>query len=246
MTKTEELKKLFDKWKRAQKNESDDSCKKTMISSKIITKDFFTKDGIIDEKRYNKQKTKVLFISNESNIEDHCDPEGSHTFDRNEDFIYYCNNKEDEWSGKMRERICSLYMVISNNYDVQPYELAKDFAFINLNKRGGGNNIGNGKHIVEYCKKYEKYIREEIDIIKPDLIVWLGCDTFDLNIHIDYLGAQKEDGKVFIKMGRKKIPIIRMFHTSTRNFGGFKPSKKFDNKIIGKLASKLEYELNRI
>ena len=95
MTKTEQLNLLFEDWDKARKCYNEDN-------NHDLFK--FCLDGIIDEKEFNKQKIKVLFISNEANLgEDfkHRD-ETNNVYDRRINFLEYKKEQYDEWVGKLR------------------------------------------------------------------------------------------------------------------------------------------------
>ena len=141
-----QLESLFDKWKQ-------DIDKNDLFNERP-----FIKDGIIDDSVFSAQKVKTLFISNESNIDGYFDL--NEEYDIRTDFKDYAEKKYDCWQGKLRERVSSLYQVIVNDFSTPPYEYAKSFAFINLNKTGGGNQIDN--RIQYFCKQYGEYIRKEI------------------------------------------------------------------------------------
>ena len=184
-----------------------------------------------------------MFISNEANDKEYLDANDLGT-SRIKSFEDYYESGIDNWGGKLRERVCALYKVITNNYKISEQEVALNFAFININKRGGDKDISNGEHIREYLRYYANEIKKEITIINPDIIVWLGCKTYDMNLHIECLGAEKTKGKVYLNINDKQIPILRMWHTSyyrARN----KPMEIFENKITGKLAAKMKMELER-
>lgn len=125
----------------------------------------------------------------------------------------------------------------------------------NINKRGGNNQIGDGKHINNYCNLYKEFIEKEIKLIAPDLIVWLGIKTYNMNL-LQNIGANYKGDILFINVNGKDVPIMKMWHTSY-----YRASKKclsnynevekeymsigINNKIIIKLAAKarLEYDL---
>ena len=70
ITKTEILSNLFDSWEKAQLEESDESLLLT-ISEKNIRKESFERDGIIEEKAFDNEKVKALFITAEANVDDY-------------------------------------------------------------------------------------------------------------------------------------------------------------------------------
>lgn len=198
MSKTEALNRLFEKW------ESDVN----YIDDTLIGK--FVRDGIIDESEFDKQSIKVLFISNEANCgKDHrYENEWDEPLDRRANFLDYYKNDKD-WTGRLRERVSCLYQVITNDYSQKAHEVANRFAFMNLNKNGGEATC-NIEHIEKYCMSYKNYIKKEIEIINPDIIVWLACNTFDSSIP-EQLGIDTETATIELS---KKVPVIRMWHTS--------------------------------
>ena len=219
----QQLDSLFDKWKQ------------DIYQDEFLKGRPFIKDGIMDDIIYSEQNVKVLFISNESNIDGYFDLNTD--YDVRTDFCDYANNRHDYWQGKLRERVSSLYQVILNDYSKPTYEYAKSFAFINLNKTGGGSQIDN--RIYYFCKRYGEYIRKEIRIIDPDLIVWLGCNTFDNGfIREDCIGIKKNGGIYYFE----EIPVIRMCHTSYSRIRGERLNV-FDNAIVDRMANRLNREI---
>ena len=70
VSKSELLNALFIEWRQKQINEPKESLTKTTLkNAKAIKYNFFCEDGIICEEQFEKEKIKVLFISNESNTE---------------------------------------------------------------------------------------------------------------------------------------------------------------------------------
>ena len=133
-----------------------------------------------------------------------------------------------------------IYQVIVNEYSKPSYEYAKSFAFINLNKTGGGKQIDD--RIRYFCENYGEYIRKEIRIIDPDLIVWLGCNTFDNSfIRENCVGIKKSgDGYYF-----DEVPVIRMCHTSYSRIRGERLNV-FDNVIVDRMAYRLYREIKNL
>lgn len=254
--KTQELESLFQEWKNRQAHEPDEDFNYTKGDTIYITKNYFCEDGIINESVFEQAKIKVLFITNESN-DDSIQKEDS-KLDRRIDFNEYYESHKDGWDGKLRERVCALYKVITENdtpftdyYNNRAYEVARNFAFMNINKRGGLRTIkdrngtfGKANHIEEYCKIYHSYIKKEIEIIDPDIIVWLGAETYDMGIHVKYLDAYRKNDKIYMRINHKEIPILRMWHTSYYR-AKIKPMDQFQNKTTGKLAAKLYDELRK-
>ena len=221
-----QLEPLFDEWKQ------------NVFADKELKERPFIKDGIIDETVFGEQKTKTLFISNESNIDGYFDLEKE--YDIRTDFKEYSETGYDSWRGKLRERVSSLYQVIVNDYSSSPSTYAKSFAFINLNKTGGGNLIDN--RIQYFCKQYGEYTKKEIGIIQPDLIIWLGCNTFDNTFIRENCIGIKKSSNGFCFDG---IPVIRMCHTSFSRIRG-EGLTVFNNAIIDRMAYRLNKEIENL
>lgn len=224
-----------------------DSQYKTEVSDLRIKKPFYQRDGIINLEEYNRANTKVLFISNEANIADKVDQlkdKNDHiSTDCRIDYEVYCQTGIDDWGGKMRERITALYMFLTNQQG-PIHRFANQFAFIDLNKRGGASLSKDCSHIKEYCKNYKKNILEELSMINPQIIVWIGVNSFDCGIP-EILGASSKNNKKYIKINGKDIPILRMWHTSYRYSGGLEPCGDFEDIRIRRLCAKLKTEMDK-
>ena len=217
---------LFEEWKQQ-------ICKDEVLRARP-----FIKDGIIDDTVYNKQKIKTLFVSNESNIDGYFDLNTD--YDIRTDFKIYAKTGCDNWRGKLRERVSCLYQVVVNSYNNSPCEYAKSFAFINLNKTGGGNQIDN--RIQYFCERYKEYIRKEIELIHPNLIVWLGCNTFDNDFIRESCVGIIKSGDTFYY---NETPVIRMCHTSYSHIKGERLNA-FDNVIVDRMAYRLNREIGGV
>lgn len=244
LSKAEQLEQLFIEWEYAQENEPDFSWGRT-CGGKNITKSHFRRDGIIDEAVFSKEKRKVLFISNEANDDEYSaksNPKPSNI----DDYRRYYETGHDDWLGKMRERTSAIYKVIAGVgiNEMSDSDAAIHYAVMDLNKRGGGADVAGAVHIQEYCKYYKDFIKKEIEIINPDVIVWLGTKTYDMSLHINYLEAKQSGGKVYFYIDSKQIPILRMWHTSYYQ-GRIEPLQGYSNRIVGKLCAKCKEEMRR-
>lgn len=212
---------------------------------KNITKGHFRRDGIIDESCFAREDAKILFLSNEAN-DDGYSAKINAKPNTVEDYRAYYQTGRDDWLGKMRERTSALYKTIAGIGidEMSNSDAAIHYAVMDLNKRGGGSDVRSAAHIEEYCKVYGKYIRREIKIIDPDIVVWLGVKTYDMDLHRKYLGAQGEGDRRYFIIGQKRTPIFRMWHTSYYQ-GKVEPLPGHKNKVIGKLCAKCVEEMKR-
>lgn len=244
VSKSEQLEQLFIEWEYAQENEPDFSWELTR-GGKNITKSHFRRDGIIDEVVFSKEKRKILFISNEANDDEYSakfNPKPSSIVD----YQKYYETGHDDWKGKMRERTSAIYKIVAEIGidEMSNSDATIHYAVMDLNKRGGSADVKNGFHIQAYCNYYKEFIRKEIEIINPDIVIWLGTKTYDADLHIKYLDAKKVGDKVYFFINDKKIPILRMWHTSFYQ-GKIEPLQGYSNRIIGKLCAKCKEEMER-
>lgn len=243
-SKSAQLEQLFIKWELAQENETASSWELTR-GSKNITKNHFRRDGIIDEFVFATETRKILFISNEAN-DDEYSAKTNMKPNSIDDYRKYYATGYDDWLGKMRERTSALYKIVAGigMNKMSDSDAAIHYAVMDLNKRGGGADVKDASHIEEYCKCYQDFIKREIEIIAPDIVVWLGIKTYDMELHSKYLGAVCEGNQRYFIINNKKVPILRMWHTSYYQ-GKIEPLPGYTNKITGKLCAKCLEELKK-
>lgn len=241
-----DLDQLFSLWQRAHANEREESWQQTRGSAINITKEHFRRDGIIDNDIFQKEDRKILFISSEANDDEYSAKTTvfSSTID---DYRSYHIHRHDDWKGKMRERLSEIYKVISrkDRYSLANPDAALHFSVMDINKRGGGALVGGDNHIENYCKLYASFIREEIEIINPDVVAMVGINLFKANLHRKYLGAITENDRDYFIINGKKVPILSLWQTSYYQ-GRCSVAKGYeDNRIIGKQVSRALQEMRR-
>lgn len=237
--KLKELDELFKCWKKKQSNDSGEETCNSQDGYVVATNSFY-EDGIAKPKEYQKSKPKVLFITNEVRIDckqdnDEKKPglkgkcEDGHLIGNDKgntvcSFNNYIDGQEQEtWSGKMRIKFGEMYRIMTEkDYKIESSfnegankEALKKIAFMNLNKHGGFGNI-QGENFLKYIETYKDYIRREIEIINPDVIVWCGCNTYKKK-YMDAIFADKTVWKKKkLSLNEKEVPILRMWHPSAR------------------------------
>lgn len=241
-----DLEQLFSIWQKAQAEEPDSIWVQTRGSAANITKNHFRRDGIIDTEIFAQEDRKILFISSEANDDEYSAKTNSlpSTVD---DYIKYHITRQDDWKGKMRERLAEIYKVLTHTERkrFENPDAVLHFAVMDINKRGGGALIGNDNHVENYCKTYAPFIREEIEIINPDVAAVIGTNLFNANLHGKYLGAIAENGKDFFMINGKKIPILSLWQTSYYQ-GRCDVAKGYeDNRIIGKQVFRTIREMEK-
>ena len=243
MMKKDQLDKLFVEWKKAHHTEPVDSLLKT-INGDNIDKDFFEIDGIIDEDAFSKESTKILFISAEANADEYSAKKGIKETNYCKVYIDYYKSEKDDWKGKMRERISAIYGCITNQPDVPFNKLANRFAVMDINKRGGKSTLDGGEHIKCYAQYYKEFIKREIEIISPDLIVWIGTNLIKLEIPL-IVGFIEKNGILFFETKDKQIPSISIWQTSYYQ-AKIEPLSIYKNRTIGKLCAKAKLEMESL
>lgn len=132
--------------------------------------------------------------------------------------------KEKPWANKARFKFGEMYRIWTNNIskkevkewgDPDNQEAVKHIAFMNLNKRGG---FGNVKDVLfeKYLNKYYMFIRKEINLISPSIIIWCACNT----CKDEYLRLLFDDykiGEYVVLDNGNKIPLVKMWHPSYTN-----------------------------
>lgn len=197
MSKTEELKALFEEWKDCHANESGylDYHNKEKGACDYIPKENFVCDGIMDELKFNEAQIKILYIAKECNLDIRryieTDPENFWAKKEVEKCERYEKCEKHEkckgWFDCCKSLKTSILKgilmlnnaIINNDYSKPNKEHPTSLlnvAFMNLNKRGGLEN-SEFNSLEGYVKKYKDKISEEIRIIDPDIIVCCGEDV---------------------------------------------------------------------
>lgn len=202
---SQEIENLFAEWQALQQKEPYEEYLK--YGAPEIAKDSFTYDGIIDPFEYAKQDTKYLFISKESNIKNKKD---QRPFRANGDIFWlrdvcFQKQKPSIFSKSIFSNRLAMFANAIYSLDFERvnkcHDILNKVAFMNLNKRGGLSG-SKGKTITEYTKKYAGFIKREIDMIKPDIIICCGSGLRDL------LGE--------IGICSPRYTIIEVYHPSYR------------------------------
>jgi len=169
--KTTNLNELFALWKHAHTTE--ENYEATTIIG--MEKNSFIADGYIFEHNYSR----VLFVLKEVNqlgYDGANDPsERTHITWYQE----YINKGKNVNQSKQHEKMGRMACYILDKNECPLEEEIKAglgrAAFMNLNKRGGGSKA---EKVEPYTTKYAEFIKKQISLLNPDIIVCLG--TFEL------------------------------------------------------------------
>lgn len=194
MTKTERLNLLFERW----------------LKEFPDYKGKFKKDGIIDEKSFQRQEPKLLFIAKEPN-----DPSQNKG-----DFREWWSRKVDY---SFSHRICEWAYGLLNGfpaltdlkYDNQErVQVMKSIAFMNV-KKIGGEASASYDAIRNVILSQRHLTQKEIEIVEPDIIIGgvRGTEFWELV----FPDAQFMDSGFDVKVARSgSSRLVDFYHPSYR------------------------------
>ncbi|RLA79556.1 MAG: hypothetical protein DRG78_12750 [Epsilonproteobacteria bacterium] len=134
----------------------------------------FNRDGIISKQHWDNTDIKVLFVLKETNKA----KQNIITAISNA----LVNSSSGWWKGKVLRRIGRLaYGLINYTGDIPSFEEAKkhgksatlNIAYINMRKTSGGART-NEKSFNKHVEEYAPYIKKQIELISPDIVVLGG------------------------------------------------------------------------
>lgn len=173
LTKINSTEELFALWQEAHCIEQD-----TNYLSSNIPKDVFLPDGIIESNKFQNSSQKILFIAKEANWFQ-SDAELSPNEPVETMFwhreVAFGNVDKTQFSYRLAMLANA---IMTSDYTVidKSHEVLQSVAVINLNKRGGYAYCV-WDTLNTYVKTYQDFIRRQIDMIQPDLIVCCGYDV---------------------------------------------------------------------
>ncbi len=167
---------LLELWSMAHHSELD-----TSYLNDNIPKDMFLPDGIIDSDKFAKSNLKVLFIAKEANwfqsdSKISANEKSGSMFWHRE--VALGNVNKTNFSYRIAMLANAIMSADTDNYSVvnKNHDILQSVAFINLNKRGGYAYCV-WDALSSYVNKYQDFIRCQINMIAPDLIVCCGYDV---------------------------------------------------------------------
>ncbi len=159
MTKTEQLNELFGRWKEH-------------WQSYGIGADKFSPDGIINEESYQGASIKLLFILRESNTGHGKGIDIKIHLGDNLKWIIW--HQLAKWAFGILNNFERPFEDVNNSYE-EMRAASRQIAVMNLKKYTGGSSVDYSL-LNAFAFLDSEFIREEIDIIEPEVIVC--CNTF--------------------------------------------------------------------
>lgn len=206
MNKTDMLNSLFEKWK----------------ARRLL----FCEDGILYADRYDTAKIKVLFVLKDVNnptVNAVADTERSDD-GKNIDMRKVFRDTEEKNCRTWAPIFRWLSTLLGNISSPEDY-----FAFINIKKDEGQGSIAPST-LFQYAERDCDLIKQQIEIISPNLIISCGRDVFnclhekifdqkEFIPHKVFSGTDKLDyGKAFTtKIGTQSTLVVEYHHPTARN-----------------------------
>lgn len=167
---------LFSLWKIAQHKESD-----LGYLGNNIPPNMFLPDGVIDDVQFSAAPKKILFIAKEANwhqpdTEPGFNNQVTSAFWHRE--VAFGRTPKTQFSNRLSLLANAIMNADKENYTVvdKDHTVLQSIAVINLNKRGGYSYCV-WNTLNTYVEKYQDFIRKQISLISPDLIVCCGYDV---------------------------------------------------------------------
>jgi hypothetical protein len=93
------------------------------------------------------------------------------------------------------------------------------FAIVNIKKESGGGSVSN-LALYSYVETYSEYLKKEIEILSPNIIVCGGGSSFVLNVATNYIypgiSFSKVNDWIYFNKG-KNVVLIDSYHPSSRS-----------------------------
>ena len=199
MPKTVQLNLLFDEWEAQYPGEAPYMCR----------------DGIVCEEHYETTNPKILFVAKEPN-----NPPPRPAFDFRE--WWY----EEGPRYAISKRLCEWAYGIWNGFppltqfdaEADTSNIIRSIAFMNL-KKVGGNNKADPQEIRRFTKRDQDFLRRQIRIIDPDIIVGGIGDSSLWSVlfpGIEFQPSGFDIGVAYVEVNEKRVPIIDFYHPSYR------------------------------
>lgn len=196
----------------------------------------FMSDGLFDEETWNKQDLKILYVLKEADWED-----------GNRDLCEYLLSEVSSTYWKTWNNIVRWTQAIREGGEYQKTvskadktDCLKTIAFLNIKKIGGGATA-NDEEIRAYGKRDAEYIKRQIELYQPDIIVCCGsgngknADILYYNVFPDQVSKWQTPilsyNYFLCSLGSKTmIPVLSFRHPQFK-FGGHASFEKAFNRM---------------
>lgn len=216
----------------------------------------YIEDGVFDEREWNNQNIKILYVLKEANCWQRDSDGTCHCATHHKKTLNLCNYLLSEksptywktWNNVVRWtqaiRFGGKYQRSITKSDKSKY--LKTIAALNIKKVAGGSQSDSNK-ILLYGKNDADYIKQQIDLYKPDIIICCGQGKVRIaDILYAYVLITKSNWKktsngyhyfLYYPDPNKKIPVLSFQHPQM--WGGHVAFKKSYDDML-KIANEFK------
>ncbi len=185
---------------------------------------YFISDGIFNENEWNKQSYKILFVLKEANWENGNADLCEYLLSERSQSYWKTWNNVARWTKALLEPgdyPCSI------SKSDKSYWLRK-VAAMNL-KKVGGDAVAENETIREYAEKDKLYLKEQIELYSPDIIICCGRGNgknADILHDVVFDSSQVSEWQVpiteekynyfVVRIGGKQVPVVSFYHPQMR------------------------------
>jgi hypothetical protein len=184
----------------------------------------FNRDGVISKESWDRSGTKVLFVLKETN-------------EAKQNIVTAINRaievkKSGWWRGKVLRRVGRWAYGLQNYDGVVPSlkdaklnekNAVKSIAYINIRKTSGKART-NQKTFDAHASEFAPFVRRQVDLIKPDIVVL--CGTFNQFKRYVFPELKKVSERVHVNEG---VVFINAFHPAARRKSSMLYHQVLDN-----------------
>ncbi len=209
---------------------------------------YFIEDGLFCEEEWNKQRIKILYVLKEADWEESDLDLCEYLLSEKSSTYWKTWNNITRWTQAIREG--GEYPADINKADKTT--CLKTIAAINIKKVGGGAQA-NDEEIRQYGERDAKFIKEQIELYQPDVIICCGRGNGkNADILYNYVFENTSKWQALIKSysfeynynyylayleSGKKVPVVSFRHPQIRgNHSTFK--KYYDDMLALSLELK--------
>lgn len=202
---------LFESWKNKPKETIIINNNEYIISHKNSS---FVKDGIVNHSEWIKNENlKIMFFLKEAYYEQ----DSSLVEDINKKAPWGMWQKISQWIfGLEKTTENHIEPLIKKIYFAENNSFLQKIAIVNI-KKSNGNSTSNMEEITAYAKADKDYIKKQIEIINPKIIICGNTYNFLKNIlHEENLPHINENRFTIVDLFGEEVIIINYYHPANR------------------------------
>lgn len=199
---------------------------------------YFISDGVLDEAEWNKQSCKILFVLKEANWEN-----------SNADLCEFLLSESSPSYWKTWNNVARWIKALIEKGEYPRYVSKSDKSYwlrkaavMNL-KKVGGDSVAEDETIRDYSKADRKYLKEQIELYAPDIIICCGrgvgknADILHDTVFEPSQVSEWQEPITETKynyfvaaVDNKQVPVVSFYHPQMRG-GHDKFRQRYDEMI---------------